>query len=112
MTKRFMLGVDGIVVSSLISSFLDGLVMLFASFYIFSIEYPAKCAITLEFFQRYVLVLYFYERVDLMLTKPPSKLLRKNESCVWLDLFNTGEFCTKSAKVGHGLTDLDQTWSG
>ncbi|XP_072024574.1 uncharacterized protein [Amphiura filiformis] len=48
---RFMLNIDGEVVHWDLSSFPDALMMLFASYYVFSIEYGEACT-TMEFVQR------------------------------------------------------------
>ena len=48
-----MLAIDGIVVNENITSFETGMSMLFASFFIFGIEYPKEVPATMEFIQRY-----------------------------------------------------------
>jgi len=67
--KKFMLSLDGIVVSSNIKDFFSGMSMLFGSFYIFGVEFVDKNAsVTLEFNLRYELhvsLLTGLEKVDI-----------------------------------------------
>ncbi|XP_071852569.1 uncharacterized protein [Apostichopus japonicus] len=51
LAERYMLAIDGQVVSNC-ASFIGGLAMLFASFYIFGIQYSAGTAATIDFIQR------------------------------------------------------------
>ncbi|XP_063054121.1 uncharacterized protein LOC134468409 isoform X2 [Engraulis encrasicolus] len=50
--KRWMLSVDRIIVQPSIHSFLTALWLMFGSFFVFNIHYPASLASTLEFLQR------------------------------------------------------------
>ena len=50
--SRFMLVIDGKVVHQNITGFIQALSMLFASYFVFNIEYPAEATCTLEFIQR------------------------------------------------------------
>jgi len=50
--RKFTLFVDQIPVIENLASFLKALLLLFASFYIFNIEYPEKAEASLEFIQR------------------------------------------------------------
>lgn len=54
MADRYMLAIDGIIVNNSIPNFTVGLLMMFASYYIFGICYPRDADATLEFIQRYV----------------------------------------------------------
>ncbi|XP_050691611.1 uncharacterized protein LOC126983162 [Eriocheir sinensis] len=49
---RYMLSIDGVVVTDHIATFTTGLAMLLASYYNFNIMYPVDSASTLEFIQR------------------------------------------------------------
>ncbi|KAK4326962.1 hypothetical protein Pmani_002565 [Petrolisthes manimaculis] len=52
MADRYMLAIDGIIVNNSIPNFTVGLLMMFASYYIFGICYPKDADATLEFIQR------------------------------------------------------------
>ena len=52
-SERFMLGVDGQVVTNNLTSFPTVIGMLMAAFFNLNIKYPEEAAATLEFIQRY-----------------------------------------------------------
>ena len=52
MAERYMLPIDGIIVNNSIPNFTVGLMMVFASYYIFGICYPSDADATLEFIER------------------------------------------------------------
>jgi len=58
-----MLSVDQVIVNDNIPTFLRGLELLFGSFYVLNIEYPAGAVSTLEFIQRQVTYFVFH-RLD------------------------------------------------
>ena len=54
--KLFMVCVDRVVIQESCSNFIDGLAMMFASYYVLNIQYPQEAALTLEFIKRYFYV--------------------------------------------------------
>ncbi|CAB4010891.1 Hypothetical predicted protein [Paramuricea clavata] len=52
LANRCSLVVDGIIVNEKLVGFIEGLMVMFASYYIFNIVYPEELASTLEFIQR------------------------------------------------------------
>ena len=52
LANRCSLVVDGSIVNEAVEGFIEGLMLMFASYYIFNIAYPEGLAATLEFIQR------------------------------------------------------------
>lgn len=52
LANRCSLVVDGIIVNEAVEGFIEGIMLMFASYYIFNIAYPEGLAATLEFIQR------------------------------------------------------------
>jgi hypothetical protein len=52
-SQSFLLAIDGVVVSQRINTPLAAVGLLFGSFYIFNLHYPATASVTLQFIQRY-----------------------------------------------------------
>ena len=50
--NRCSIVVDGIIVNEAVEGLIEGLMLMFASYYIFNIVYPEGLAATLEFIQR------------------------------------------------------------
>lgn len=48
----YMVAVDRVVVSDLLTNFTTALALLFSTFYVFNIEYPPGGSVTMEFIQR------------------------------------------------------------
>lgn len=55
-TERFAIIIDHAVVNKSLTSMLEAVMVLFAAYYCLNIQYPECSAATLEFIQRYVIV--------------------------------------------------------
>jgi len=58
--KLFMLAIDGVIVLHEIKDPLTAIGLLFGSFFVFNLHYPASASVTLEFIQRLETLFDFY----------------------------------------------------